>query len=175
MDRYRGADPSSFETLKSEVSAAIRKNGDLLQNALQEAFGPMKERESLALLSQQAERIFRAVESLEAAVRGNSSDTYFRNFGEGLRHLEDGVSAALVSLSKSIAAGKLYPEWPDLPARIASLDEQAAQARKSGASIAYPLDEMLRCYALLLSSRNLAGELESTRALLVARLPPKTK
>ena len=34
----------------------------------------------------------------------------------------------------------------------------------------YPLDEILRFYFLLLSSRNLAGELELVRS---ARLPPK--
>src|SRR5579863_1189035 len=37
MDRYRGL-PASIEPLKSDVLAAVRKNSDLLENALQEAF-----------------------------------------------------------------------------------------------------------------------------------------
>ena len=74
--------------------------------------------------------------------------------------MEAGVSAALKSLAKSITSGKLCPDWPDLPATIASLDDQAAQARKAGATTRYPLDEILRFYFLLLTSRNLIGELE---------------
>jgi uncharacterized membrane protein YccC len=171
MRAYRGEGPTSVETLMSEVSAQIRKNNDLLQYALQEAFGPLKEREALALLAQQVERIFNALENLEFAVRDSSSDTYYRNFETGLDHFEAGVSAALESLSKSLAAGKLSAEWPDLPAMFASLDEQAVKARKTGATMNYPLDEILRFYSLLLSSRNLVGELELAHTFAASRLP----
>ena len=174
MRNYRIEEVTSIEALKSDVSGAIRKNSGLLQNALQEAFGPLKERESLALLAQQVERLFRAVETLEFAVRDSSSDTYFLNFQTGLEQLEDGVFTTLEALSKSIAAGKLYLKWPDLPAIIGSLDEQAAQARKAGATMNYALDEILRFYFLLLSSRNLTGELELACELAAARLPAKT-
>jgi hypothetical protein len=169
MRAYRGEDTTSVETLMSEVSAQIRKNNDLLQHALQEAFGPLKEREALALLAHQVERIFNAVESLEFAVRDSSSDTYHRNFETKLDHLEAGVSTALESLSKCIAAGKLYTEWPDLPARFASLDEQAVKARKTGATMNHALDEILRFYSLLLSSRNLVAELERVHAFAPTR------
>jgi hypothetical protein len=162
---------TSIEALKSDVSQAITKNTSLLQNALQEAFGSLKDRELLALLTQHVERIFRAAETLEFAVRDSSSDHYFRNFQTGLEQLENGVSTTMESLSKSIAAGQLFPEWPDLPAIIASLDEQAAEARNAGESINYDLDEILRFYYLLLSSRNLTGELELARSLAAARLP----
>jgi uncharacterized membrane protein YccC len=171
MCRYLGEEAAEIETLKSEVSLAIRKNNDLLQFALQEAFGPMEERESLALLANQVERIFQAVGNLELAIRDSSSDTYFRSFEMGLERLEAGVSAALDSLSKSIAAGKLDPEWPDLGSMIASLDEQAALARKAGATMNYPLDEILRFYFLLLSSRELIGELQLLRNGVFQKLP----
>lgn len=171
MHSYRGQPAASIDAQKSEVSSAIRKNNDLLQYALQESFGPMKERESLALLAQQVERLARAVETLEFAVRDSSADTYFRSFETELEQLEEGVSAALDSLSTSIAAGKLHLEWPDLSAIIASLDERAAQAREAGASMNYSLDEILRFYSLLLSSRNLTGELELVHAFAAARLP----
>ncbi len=159
----------SIDALKSELSSAIRKNGDLLQFALQESFGPLKERESLTLLAAQVQRIFRATETLEFAVRDSSSDAYFRNFQTGLEQLENGVTAALETLSKSIAVGKPSAPWPDLPAMIAALDEQAAQARKSGASMNYPLDEILRFYFLLLTSRNLIDELEMVHSHVAAR------
>jgi hypothetical protein len=121
------------------------------------------------------QRIFQAVETLEFAVRDCSSDSYFRNFEGGLEQLEDGTSAALETLSKSVAAEKLAPEWPALPAIVASLDEHAAEARKAGATINYPLDEILRFYFLLLSSRKLVDELEWVHSLLAARLPAQTK
>ncbi len=112
MRSYRGRESPSSDELEFDVAAAIHKNSDLLQYALQESFGPMKERESLALLHQQVERIFHAVETLQFAVRDSSSDTYHRNFDAALEGLETGVSAALESLSSSIAAGKLDPDWP---------------------------------------------------------------
>jgi uncharacterized membrane protein YccC len=173
MRRYRDQEAPSIEALKSDVHDAIHKNSDLLQNALQEAFGPIKERESLAMLVHQVERIFHAVDSLEFAIRDGSSDTYFRNFETGLEHLDAGVSAAFDSLSKGIAAGKPYSDWPDLSRMIASLDEQAAQARKTGATINYSLDEILRFYSLLLSSRNLAEELKLLHSFAASRLPSK--
>jgi uncharacterized membrane protein YccC len=175
MSIYRGQPSPSIEPLKSGVSAAIRKNSDLLQNALQEAFGPMKERESLALLVHQVERIFHAVETFEFSGRSNSSDSYFRNFEGYLDHLETGVSAAFSSLSKSIAAEKAYSEWPDLAALSAALDARATQARKDGASLNYSLDEILRFYSVLLGSRNLAGELELAHRLATVGLYAKTR
>lgn len=174
MDSYRGQASSSIKTLKAEVAAAVRNNSDLLQNALQEAFGPLRERETLALLVRQVERIFHAIETLEFAVRDSSSDSYVRNFEPGLEQLVGAIVTALATLSKSIASGKLYPEWPDLAAMIAFLDDQAAQARKTGVTIHYPLDEILRFYFLLLTSRNLIEELESVRALAVRRLLAKS-
>jgi uncharacterized membrane protein YgaE (UPF0421/DUF939 family) len=171
MHSYRTSESASLEALKSDVSLALRKNKDLLQFALQEAYGPLRERETLALLAQQVERVYRAVETLDFAARGNSSDTYYHNFQAGLDQLENAVSAALGNLSKSIATGKLDPDWPDLPAIIAALDEQAAEARKAGATLPYPLDEILRFYFLLLTSRNLIGELELMRSFGASYLP----
>jgi uncharacterized membrane protein YgaE (UPF0421/DUF939 family) len=77
MSSYRAPEALPIEALKSDVSGAIRKNTDLLQFALQEAFGPLKERESLALAVDQVGRLFHAVETLEFAARDSSSDTYF--------------------------------------------------------------------------------------------------
>jgi uncharacterized membrane protein YccC len=171
MQTYRGQEAPAIEALQSDVSTAIRKNADLLQFALQEAFGPLKERESLALLAHEVERLFNAMQTLEITARDSSTDSYFHEFDSGVEQLEEGVYAALETLSKSIASGKLYPEWPDLPGLIASLDEQAAEASKAGATRNYPLDEILRFYALLLTSRNLAGELDLMHSSVAARLP----
>lgn len=173
MHSYRGREDPSVQALKSEVSAAVQKNAGLLQNALDEAFGPLHEREMLALLVRQVERIFRAVETLEFAVRDSATDTYARNFEPGLEELENGIAAALETLSKSIGAGRLYPEWPDLGGIFSFLDDQASQSRKAGAPIRHPLDEILRFYFLLFTCRNLIDELESVHALAIRRLPPK--
>lgn len=175
MRTYLGEKAPSLEPLKSALSAALRKNADLLQFALQETFGPMRERETLALLAQQEERISHAVDTLEFAVRDSSADTYFHDFRAGLEQLEVGVSAALEALARNIATGNMIPEWPDLTAIIGSLDAQAARARSSGATMNYPLEEILRFYFLLVSTRNLAGELDLVRSLAATRLPQKAK
>lgn len=173
MHGYRGREDASAGALKAEVSAAVRKNSGLLQNALDEAFGPLKDREMLALLVRQVERIFHAVETLELGVRDSAADSYARNFEIGLEQLENGIAMALEALAKSIGAGRVYPEWPDLGGIVGALDDQASQSRKTGASIRYPLDEILRFYFLLFTCRNLIDELESIHALVIRRLPRK--
>jgi uncharacterized membrane protein YccC len=173
MHSYLDQRDTSVEILKAAVASAIEKNNALLQNALQESFGPLKERETLVLLVHQVERIFHAVETLEFAVRDSAKDTYFHKFKTGLQQLDDGIGAVLKTLSESIAEGEIGREWPDLGSAIGSIDQQAAEARKSGATISYPLDEILRFYFLLLTSRNLIDELEAVRALTSERLQSK--
>jgi uncharacterized membrane protein YgaE (UPF0421/DUF939 family) len=159
----------SLEALNDQAADAFRKNAALLENALQEAFGSMRERESLDLLAAQVERIRRAVEALEVAVRDSAPDAFPGRFKAELEQMRRGIGVAFGSLANSIRASQ--PEqWPDLMAAISELDEKAALARKSGATASYPLDEILRFYSLLLSSRNLAQELELSHALVTSRL-----
>jgi uncharacterized membrane protein YccC len=150
----------SVEALNEQVSEAFRKNTTLIENSLQEAFGPMRERESLALLAAQVERIRDALEALELAVRDSAPDTYVRRFDAEVEQIRNGIGAAFGLLANSIRAGKQETHWPNVTASISDLDEKAAAARKSGATAGYPLEEILRFYSLLLSSRNLAQELK---------------
>jgi uncharacterized membrane protein YccC len=166
---YRGEPADAIETLKAQVSEALRTNAGLLQNALQEAFGPMKERESLALLANHVERIFHDIETLEFAVQDSEADTYARKFESGREHLEAAIVQALGSLAKSIREGKPTADWTDLSAAVSSLEAQAARAREAGAGQGYSLDEILRFYSLLISSRILAQELELAWSLITAR------
>jgi hypothetical protein len=76
----RSAAAGSLEDLNAQVSDAFRKNAALLENALQEAFGSMRDRESLALLAAQVERIRLAVEiggSCAAGWRGGHLSAKF--------------------------------------------------------------------------------------------------
>lgn len=159
MQNYLGRPADAIESLRAQAAEAFRLNASLLQNALQEAFG-FKERESLVLQSNQAERIFQAVETLEFAVRGAASDSYFQKFAPGIEQMETGISQALESLAQSFATKKPDAIPHDLLPGISTLDEQAAHARQAGETLQYPLDEVLRFYFLLLTSRNLARELE---------------
>ena len=83
------------------------------------------------------------------------------------------AAAAFGSLANSIRTGKLDSQWPNLMAPISELDAKAAVARKSGATASYPLDEILRFYSQLLSSRTLAQELELARGLVASRFESK--
>ncbi len=155
----------SVEALNKQVSEAFRKNTALLENALQEAFGPTRDRDSLALLSAQLERIHDAVEALELAVRNSAPDTLAQQFAAELDRIRATFGAAFGSLPNSIRAGKPEVHWPDVMKPIAELNEKATEARKSGANAGYPLDEILRFYSLMLSTRNLAQELELAHEL----------
>jgi uncharacterized membrane protein YccC len=161
------------DALNTQVSDVFRKNADLLQNALQEAFGPMRERDSLALLAAQVERIRRAVETLEFALRDSAPGTYARRFDAELEQLHSAIAADFGWLANSVRTGNGEPLWPDSTAAITALDEKATAARESGATASHPLDEILRFYSLLLSSRNLVQELELARGLVTARFVSK--
>jgi uncharacterized membrane protein YccC len=167
------ADSDPLEVLNTQVSDVFRKNAGLLENALQEAFGPMRQRESLVSLAAHVERIRRAVETLELAVRDSAPDTYARRFDAELEQLHSSIAAAFEWLANSLRSGREEPGWPDSTAAIAALDEKAAVARASGATASYMLDEILRFYSLLLSSRNLVQELESARGLVTLRFVSK--
>jgi hypothetical protein len=163
----------SLEALNAQVSDAFLKNAGLLENALQEAFGSLRERESVALLAAQVERIRLAVESVEVALRDGAADIYPRRFDTEWEQVRTGAAAAFGSLANSIRTGKLESPWPDLLAPVCELDAKAAVARKSGATASYPLDEILRFYSQLLGSRTLAQELEVARALVASRFVSK--
>jgi uncharacterized membrane protein YccC len=167
MQRYRGQPADSVEDLRARAAGTFRKNADLLQNALQEAFG-MKERESLVLFADQSERIFQAVETLEFAVREGSSDTYFRKFETGIDQLQAGILDALESLAATSSNKQPGAGIPHLLPIVSSLEQHAAEARKAGATRDLPLDEVLRFYFLLMSSRNLVTELERAQAIVAA-------
>ncbi len=162
---HRAALADPLDKLKTQVSDVFRRNTALLENALQEAFGPMRERESLALLAAQVDRIRQALETIEFALRDGAADTYFRTFDAELEQVHAANAAAFIWLANSIRSGQAESPWQELMPVIAALEAKATLARKSGATASYPLDEILRFYALLLSSRNLAHELELARAL----------
>jgi len=169
----QAAASDSLKALDAQVSDVFRDNAALLENALHEVFGPMRDRESLALLAAQVERIRQAVERLEFAVRDGAPETYLRRFDAELEQLHSAIAAAFGSLSDSIRAGKPDPRWPELTAAISALDNKAALVRTSGASASYPLDEVLHFYSLLLGSRTLAQELELAHALMTSRFERK--
>jgi hypothetical protein len=171
-DLYQAAmGANSVDRANAQVSDVFRKNAALLENALHEAFGPMRERESLALLAAQVERIRDAVDALKLAVRDGAADTYPRKFDSELAQVRAAIVAAFGSLASSLRAGRTGSQWPQLTAAVSALDAKATLARTSGATASHPLDEILRFYALLLSTRNLTQELELARSL-VARLIP---
>jgi uncharacterized membrane protein YccC len=165
--------PGALDVLNTQVSDVFRKNADLLQNALQEAFGPMRERDSLASLAAHVERLRRAVETLELAMRDRAPDTYARRFDAELEQVHSTISADFEWFANSVRTGKAGPAWPDSMAAITALDEKATAARATGATASHPLDEILRFYSLLLSSRNLVQELELARDLVTSRFVSK--
>jgi uncharacterized membrane protein YccC len=173
MNAGHAVSAGSLEALNGQVSDAFRKNAGLLENALQEAFGSMRERESLALLATQVERIRLAVEVVEVPSGNHAADTYPRRFDAHWAQIRSGAAVAFRSLANSIRTGKPESQWPDLMGPISVLDEKAASARTSGETAGYPLDEVLRFYSQLLGSRTLAQELEVTRALVNSRFVAK--
>jgi uncharacterized membrane protein YccC len=160
MSSDGAAEVPSLDALNAEVEDLFRKNAALLENALQEKFGPMRERESLSLLTAQMERIRRAVEAVEVALRGRAAETDSRSFAAKREQSRAATAAAFGSIANCLRSGELEPDWPDVMAPISELDKRA------------PMDGPAD-YPLLLSTRNLAQELELTRDLVNSRFVSK--
>jgi hypothetical protein len=165
---YRTGVTVEMDELRPRLDEILRRNQALLQYAIYERVSASQHHEFLALLVDHVDRIFQAVVAVELATRDSAGDSHFRNFGTELEQLENRISMAFEWLRASIAAWRFDREWPDLTTVVGDLDETAAISRKSGASRSYELEEILRFYSFLLSSKNLVRELELAHGLLAS-------
>jgi uncharacterized membrane protein YccC len=162
--RYQGGLPPASPDLKAAADAGMRRNEDLLQDALRETVGLTRGPEILALLMNRLEGISQAVESLDLAAQGGAADTYVRNFNPELDRVDAALSAAFQWLAERVVKGSSTRDWPKLASSVAELDARIVAARKSGAAAGHAFEEVLRLYSFFLSLKNLAAELEGTHA-----------
>jgi uncharacterized membrane protein YgaE (UPF0421/DUF939 family) len=166
--RYRGGARAPVDKLKLSIGETLARNTNLMQHALYERVGTARDYERMALLLDRVSRIYQAIAALELATVDSAGDTYYRNFELELKRLEIELSLQFEWLAESIPAWRFDREWPELASAVSELEEKAAASRKSGASRTHELEEILRFYTFLLSSKNLVRELDLTHSLLTA-------
>jgi len=163
---YRDGVAAPIDKLKTHIDETVRRNWVLFQNALYERVGTPKDQELVTLLVDHVDRVQQAITAVELATQDGAGDTYVRSFETELKRLEVEISLALEWLSDAVKTWRFDREWPELLRFVSDLEQKAAISRKEGTSKSFALEEVIRFYAFVLSSKNLVRELELTRQLL---------
>ncbi|MGH7867494.1 MAG: hypothetical protein ACREP9_07655 [Candidatus Dormibacteraceae bacterium] len=130
------------------------------QQSIHEPASSAADRQQLALLVVQANRLLRVVESLERAAKEGNRDTYHQKFEPELGTLVTNILEAFHKLAGAVTTRAMRDRWTELSPLASQLDEKAAVMRKTLAPASYNLEETLRFYSILLSLKNLARELD---------------
>lgn len=166
---YRLGAAAEIDPLRIRLNASLVSIHDLLRFSAFERVTAAEHHEILTLLADHVDRIFEAIVALEVACRGSAGDTYVRTFQAELEQAESRIAKCFEWLAASIPAWEFRREWPDPQPSVRALDEKASASRIAGLSRTHELEELLRFYAFLLSSKNLAKELELAHSLLTSK------
>lgn len=166
---YRSGAVPEIEALRIRLSASLVRVHDLLRYSAFERVSAAEHHEMLTLVADHVDRIFEAVVALEVACRGSAGNAYVRNFEVELGQLESRIAMCFEWLAASIQRWQFGGAWPDPEPGVRLLDERASASRIAGLSRTYDLEELLRFYSFLLSSKNLAKELEIVYCLVTSK------
>ncbi len=163
MAGYRHSFPEDLGQQKSELETLLRANETLLQAARSEpAMGPPST-ESLSLLVEAGRNLLDAILSLQAAVADSSNDQFAERVEPEFGNLVLAITHTFPQLARSIRFWEFHAETPgiDLAGDQAALEAKVLLVRKT--SLGFPLDEVLRIYAVQLHLKRVAHLLDDAR------------
>jgi uncharacterized membrane protein YccC len=159
---FRGAMPEDFQLNKEAVESLVRANEQLLRAARNEPAGPASI-EGLSLLSEFGRSIFDALLALEFAVRESGDDKYASRLEPELSNLVIGISQSFKHLADCVGYWRFDIRREGLKPEndIAALKAKVLEIRHT--SLGFPLNEVLRAYAVQLHLKNIARLLRAAR------------
>jgi hypothetical protein len=163
LETFRGQPAANSAELWKQVEDAVDANGKLLDEARNEPSSAVS-LEGLSLLQQFGLEIEDALKALDLAVKGSKAeDGYAAQLEPELGKLVDDVERGFQFVAGCIHRWRFdqAPEGFKLEDDIAALQGRVAAIRPIG--LAFPLDEILRAYAVQLHLKQLARLLRSSR------------
>lgn len=163
LQGFRGTPHPDLATLRQDVLAALRANGQLLEASQNEPSGGPGWREGLALLTQFGRSIFDTLVALELAVQDSADDHYAQHLEPALSELAADIHSGFLYVAGCIHHWRFHVPPPSLHLEddIAKLEQQMSAARPKG--IAFAQEEILRAYAVQLHLKQIARLLRAAR------------
>jgi uncharacterized membrane protein YccC len=160
---FRGAMPEDFQLNKEAVESLVRANEQLLRAARNEPASGPASIEGLSLLSEFGRSIFDALLALEFAVRESGDDKYASRLEPELSNLVIGISQSFKHLADCVGYWRfdIRREGLNPENDIAALKAKVLEIRHT--SLGFPLNEVLRAYAVQLHLKNIARLLRAAR------------
>ncbi|MFB3814258.1 MAG: aromatic acid exporter family protein [Terriglobales bacterium] len=148
-------DSTALDAAKSRASAHSQRNRELLADLGRE---PGADDEMLLSLFHFSERIRDHVFGIDYSARAMVHDRFFRLLEPELRALLSDVQDSFDFLASELHERRTA-EPPALEATLENMERRFSTVRRSGASLEYTSDELLRFYSLFYRLRQLVSEL----------------
>jgi uncharacterized membrane protein YccC len=164
MTGFRSTLPDTLQVQKHDLENLLRANEALLQAARNEpATGPAST-EALSLLVEFGQSLMDAILALELAVRDSDNDQFAARVEPELSNLVIALTHSFPQLAKSIRFWHFRSVTPgiDLESDQTALGAKVLQVRKT--SLGFPLDEVLRIYAVQLHLKRIVRLLQVARS-----------
>ncbi|HVJ09690.1 MAG TPA: FUSC family protein [Acidisarcina sp.] len=160
---FGGTLPEDLQLKRETVSSLRLSNEQLLRAARNEPASGPASIEGLSLLSEFGRSIFDALLALEVAVRESCHDQYGARLEPELHHLILGINQSFKLLAECVGLWRfdLRRTGLDLERDVLALQAKVLEIRHT--SITFPLDEVLRAYAVQLNLKHIAQLLRAAR------------
>ena len=163
LQGFRGSPAENVTTLRENLLALLRSNGQLLAAARNEPSGGPGWREGLGMLEQFGRSLFDSLVALEIAVKDSSEDNFAQHLEPEFGQLANDIHTGFQYVANCTHLWRFHVPPPSLHLEkdIAALEVRMSGVRHKG--IAFSQAEILRAYAVQLHLKQIARLLRASR------------
>jgi uncharacterized membrane protein YccC len=156
MGSFRSQPAENLAEQKQALEQLIRGNEGLLKSARSEPSSGVASVEGLAVLAESGRALFDAMQALILGVRESAGDQFASRYEPELGNLVNAIARSFPQLAECIRSWRFDPpeNLPDMESELSALDARVSEVRHT--SVNFPLDEMLRIYAVQLHLKEIA-------------------
>jgi uncharacterized membrane protein YccC len=161
MRGFRNEPQESLPEQKQSLEALVRSNEALLKSARSEPSSGVATLEGLAILVEGGRALFDVVLALDLAVQESTGDRFASRYEPELGSLIGSVSKSFPRIATCIQQWRFGPARNaiDMEGEMRALEARVSDVRHT--SVNFPLDEMLRIYAVQLHLKQMARLLQT--------------
>jgi uncharacterized membrane protein YccC len=160
MQGFRNEPHENLTEQKQALESLVRANEGLLKSARSEPSSGVASLEGLAMLSESGRALLDVVLALDLAVRESAGDQFASRYEPELGNLIDAIARNFPRLAKCIQQWQFDSARTavDMEGELKALESRVSEVRHT--SVSFPLNEMLRIYAVQLHLKQIARLLQ---------------
>ena len=172
MSSFRNQPDETLADQKQHLEQLILSNDGLLKAARNEPSSGAASLEGLAVLAESGRALSDAVLALDLAVRESAGDQFASRYEPELGNLISAIGHSFPQLALCIRQWRFdtAPTSLDMEGELSALESRVSEVRHT--SVDFPLDEMLRIYAVQLHLKQIARRLHSALRDALEAVPP---